>query len=274
MLLIGLFTVGIHHNMIIAQDVWKSYGGMEVLKGLNLTCPAGKTTIIIGRSGVGKSVLLRNIIGLERPDKGIIEVDGLRISHAPEKILYKSMRHFGMLFQGSALFDSMNIGQNIAFYLAEHGDPKTGKKFPQAILEDLVGEALKKVGLAGYEKKMPSQLSGGQKRRAALARLIIYKPKIMLYDEPTTGLDPITAMHINELIIKTSKELEATTIVVTHDLRSALEIGSYFAVHHDGKIIFMDNKETFIHSNEPFIREFFNNALISTSLGPQKKEDL
>jgi phospholipid/cholesterol/gamma-HCH transport system ATP-binding protein len=248
--------------MIFCSDVWKSYGSLQVLKGLTLTCPEGKTTIILGRSGVGKSVLLRQILGLERPDLGYIEVSGFRISQAKEKDLYFAMKNFGMLFQSSALFDSMPIGQNVAFYLAHHGDPETKKKLPQSVIDDMVSEALKKVGLEGYQQKMPSQLSGGQKRRAALARLIIYKPKIVLYDEPTTGLDPITAMQINELILQTHNELGATTVVVTHDIHSALEIGDYFALHHEGKIAYVEEKDTFVQIPDPLVRDFFDDAII------------
>ena len=252
--------------MIVISDLWKKYGTIEVLKGVNLTCHEGKTTIILGRSGVGKSVLLRHIIGLERPDKGYIEVGGVRISEVPEKALYKAMRHFGMLFQGSALFDSMTVGENVAFYLMQHGDPQTGKRIPKALVDQLVDEALTKVGLKGFQSKMPSELSGGQKRRAALARLIVYGPKIMLYDEPTTGLDPITAMQINELIIATNKELGATTVVVTHDIRSALEVGDYFALHHEGKIVFSASKDEFVESKDALIREFFKDALTTEAI--------
>ncbi len=236
--------------MISVQDVWKSYKGIAVLKGLSLEVPAGKTLIIVGRSGVGKSVLLRQITGLEKPDSGKILIDGKEISKT-------SLKDFGMLFQSSALFDSLTVGDNVAFYLTEHDT------LPKSHLDDLVAESLKKVGLEGMQKKMPSELSGGQKRRAALARLLIFRPKIMLCDEPTTGLDPITAMQINELIASTHKELSATTIIVTHDLQSALTLGDYFALHHEGKIASVDTKEGFLQSQNPLIREFLQNAIIN-----------
>jgi phospholipid/cholesterol/gamma-HCH transport system ATP-binding protein len=250
---------------IVAHNVWKSYGETPVLKGLDLNLPQGKTLVILGRSGVGKSVLLRQIVGIEKPDQGYIEVAGTRITDLKKADLYKLMSNFGMLFQSSALFDSMSVGENVAFYLKQHGDPKTKNNIPKDEIQDRVHIALKKVGLEGYEVKMPSDLSGGQKRRAALARLIIYQPKIMLYDEPTTGLDPITSMQINELIVQTQADLQATSIVVTHDINSALDIGDLFVLHHDGKLQFIAEKEQFIQSGNPLIHEFLSNAVI-----PQK----
>jgi phospholipid/cholesterol/gamma-HCH transport system ATP-binding protein len=233
------------------------------LKGLSLSVPQGKTLIILGKSGVGKSVMLRQILGIEKPDAGHIEVDGIRITDLDRSDLYEMMGQFGMLFQSSALFDSMTIYENVAFYLHQHGHPKTKERLAEKIVKERVENALEKVGLSGYSEKMPSELSGGQKRRAALARLIIYEPKILLYDEPTTGLDPITAMQINELIQKTQEELKATAIVVTHDMNSALEIGDLFALHHDGKIEHMDEKMRFIGCDNPLIRDFLSNAMIA-----------
>lgn len=246
--------------MIIVKDLWKSYRNVKVLTGLTLEVPPGKTMIILGRSGVGKSVLLRQITGLEKPDQGSVEVDGVIISRLKQRELYKVMQNFGMLFQSSALFDSMSVEDNVGFYLKEHGDLT---KLSPGQIQDKVYEALNKVGLADMQNKMPSELSGGQKRRAALARLLIYRPKIMLYDEPTTGLDPVTAMHINELIADTHKELSATTIIVTHDIQSALTLGDLFALHHDGKIVSVDSKEAFLQSKNPLIQEFLQNAMIA-----------
>ncbi len=246
--------------MINVQDLWKSYKGTQVLKGLSIEIPAGKTLIIVGRSGVGKSVLLRQISGLETPDKGIIEIDGVNICSLKKQERSHFMRQFGMLFQSSALFDSLTVGDNVGFYLKEHNDEN---HFSDSQIDDQVNESLKKVGLEGMQKRMPSELSGGQKRRAALARLLIYRPRIMLCDEPTTGLDPITAMQINDLISETHSELSATTIIVTHDLQSALTLGDLFALHHEGKIVTLDTKEGFLQSTNPLIREFLQNAIIS-----------
>lgn len=245
---------------IDVKNLWKSYSGTSILKGLDLSLPEGKTLIILGRSGVGKSVLLRQLLGLEKPDQGTIDVNGMRITDLNQKELLPLMSQFGMLFQSSALFDSMTIFDNVAFYLNQHGDPATKKRLPQSEIKDRVEDSLKKVGLQGYEPKMPSMLSGGQKRRAALARLIIYKPKILLYDEPTTGLDPITSMQINELILQTQKELSATSIVVTHDIHSALAVGDFFALHHEGKLQYFDEKEGFVKNEIPLIRDFFLHA--------------
>ncbi len=262
---IGWYIAMAAYNLtpaIEVKDVWKSYGDAPVLQGLTITVPRGKVLVILGKSGVGKSVLLRAILGLERPDKGTIEVEGQNINELKQRDLYRFMNQFGMLFQSSALFDSMTIFENISFYLNQHGDPQTKQKLSLNELKNRVSEALRSVGLSGYEDKMPSMLSGGQKRRAALARLIIYKPKIMFYDEPTTGLDPITAMQINELIASTHKQLGATTVIVTHDIRSALEIGDIFALHDEGIIPIMDTKEKFIQSEDLRIKQFFENALI------------
>ena len=178
--------------MIEVKDVWKSYEEQDVLKGLNLEVEEGETVVILGRSGCGKSVLLRQLLGIERPDKGEIIIDGMRLSTFKESELYQALKEMGMLFQASALFDSLTVGENTAFYLKQHNQ-HTAKE-----IEDLVEEALQMVGLEGTEDKMPSDLSGGMRKRAALARLIVYRPKILLYDEPTTGLDPITAMQIND----------------------------------------------------------------------------
>lgn len=246
--------------MIVVKDVWKSYKDIPVLKGLSLDVPAGKTLIILGRSGVGKSVLLRQITGLERPDKGSIEVDGTSILSLKKRDLRTVLKQFGMLFQSSALFDSMSVGDNVAFYLHEHNELNN---YSQSQIDDMVSDSLKKVGLADMQSKMPSELSGGQKRRAALARVLIYRPKIILCDEPTTGLDPITSMQINDLIAETHAELSATTIIVTHDLQSALTLGDLFAVHSEGKIVSVDTKESFLQSDNPLIVEFLQNAIIS-----------
>lgn len=244
--------------MIIVRDLWKAYGKVQVLKGLNIEIRDGETLVILGRSGVGKSVLLRQIIGIESPDQGFVEVDGFNISRMTPTERMKSPLKMGMLFQGAALFDSMTVGANIAFYLSQH-EPNLSKEE----LQDRVIEALHMVGLEGAEDKMPSDLSGGMKKRAALARLIIYRPKIVLYDEPTTGLDPITAMQINELIVKTQKELHPTSVVVTHDIRSALEVGDRLAFHHDGKIIHVAPKAEFMQIKDPLLHAFFENAMLT-----------
>jgi len=252
--------------MIHVHNVWKSYGKLQVLKGLSLDILDGETLVILGRSGVGKSVLLKQIIGLESPDEGYVDVDGQRVSDLNIKANRPNLKPMGMLFQGSALFDSMNVEQNTAFYLNQH--------FPnlsESDVRDRVAHALKMVGLDNTQKKMPSELSGGMRKRAALARLIVYRPEIILYDEPTTGLDPITSMQINDLINQTKQELKATSIVVTHDIRSALEVGDRIAFHSDGKIAVVAPKNEFLKSTNPLIEDFFGNAIINEQFLTQHK---
>lgn len=253
--------------MIVVKDVWKSYNKLEVLKGLNLEVNDGETIVILGRSGVGKSVLLRQIIGIERPDKGTVEVNGQFISEMKPTKRLRAAKNMGMLFQGAALFDSMNVGENAAFYLRQHE-----LNMPEKEIQNRVAEALKMVGLEGIQKKMPSELSGGMRKRAALARLIVYRPNIVLYDEPTTGLDPITSMQINELINKTKKELKATSIVVTHDIRSAFTVGDRLAFHDEGKIAVIAPKKEFFNSEDPRLKAFFENAVLTPKILEQYEE--
>ncbi len=239
--------------MITVKNLWKRYQSIPVLKGLNLEVQKGEILVILGRSGAGKSVLLRHIIGIEKPDEGKILVDGFDITSCRGNALYQAVKNMGMLFQGAALFDSMNIEQNTAFSLLQHGDPITKKPYSPHVIQKKVKEALEMVGLEGTEKKMPSDLSGGMRKRAALARLIVYRPSILLYDEPTTGLDPITAQQINELIVQIQKELKGTSIVVTHDINSAFFIADRLALHKDGQIAHIGNVETFMQIDDPTI---------------------
>jgi len=226
--------------MIKIRDLCKQFGKHRVLNNLSLDIQKGETLVILGRSGTGKSVLLKHIIGILAPDSGTI------VNETPSI-------QMGMLFQGAALFDSMTVGENAAFFLNEHGDLERGEKFAPDEIESKVTSALGMVGLAGTEHKMPSELSGGMRKRAALARLIVYAPKVLLYDEPTTGLDPITAMQINELIVKTQGELQATSIVVTHDILSALYVADRLALMDEGKIAYIDTPENFLKIDHPII---------------------
>ncbi len=253
-------------ELISAHDLYKSYGTVPVLRGLNLSVYKGETVVILGRSGVGKSVLLRHIIGIEQPDSGYVEIDGHCFSDLRIQDRHRYVRNMGMLFQGSALFDSLNVGDNCGFYLQQHPDPHTGEWVSREDRETRIKEALAMVGLEGVEEKMPSDLSGGMRKRAALARLIIYRPKILLYDEPTTGLDPITAMQINDLIVKIQRELQATSVVVTHDIRSAMRVGDRLAFHSDGVIKLVGSKEEMCRSDDPLVRSFFENATLTQEM--------
>lgn len=246
------------HIAIIIRHLYKKYGSLVVLNNLNLDVFEGETLVILGRSGVGKSVLLKQIIGIETPNKGYIEVNGIRITDINPSIRHRSVKNMGMLFQGAALFDSLNVFENTAFHLRQHE-----KNLSEKEIEQRVNEALEMVGLAGTQTKMPSDLSGGMRKRAALARLIVYRPRIILYDEPTTGLDPITAMQINDLIVETQNRLKATSIVVTHDIRSAMEVGDRLAFHDEGRIRQIAPKEEFFKIDDPILRAFYENASIS-----------
>src|ERR1700733_10817264 len=246
--------------MIEAHDLWKGYGKLEVLKGLNLKINDGETVVTLGRSGVGKSVLLSEMIGIELPDKGYVEVNGKNISAMSPRDREKETKYVGMLFQGAALFDSMNVGENTAFYLRQH------ENLSEKEIQERVDKALEMVNLEGTKQKMPSELSGGMRKRAAIARLIVCRLKIVLYDEPTTGLDPITAAHINELINRTRIELQATSIVVPHDIRSAIEVGDRLAFHHEGKILHIAPRREFMKIDDPVLISFFKNATVTEEL--------
>lgn len=239
--------------MIKIRCLYKRFKNQRVLNGVNLDINEGETLVILGPSGGGKSVLLKHIIGISKPDQGFVEVGGVNISELSGPSLFRAVKRMGMLFQGAALFDSMTIAENTGFYLTEHDDPETDHKICKSEIADRVDEALKMVGLEGTQHKMPGELSGGMRKRAGLARLIVYRPKILLYDEPTTGLDPITAMQINELIVQTQERLKATSIVVTHDLISALHVADRLALLRDGQIAHSGQPNDFIKIDDPII---------------------
>lgn len=239
--------------MIRANNIWKTFQDRAVLRGLSLDIYTGETLVIIGRSGVGKSIFLKHIIGIEKPDIGTIEIDNTRVSELYGSKLYTAMRSMGMLFQEAALFDFMTVAENVAFHLRQHGDPVTQRPYSAKVLEEKVSEALEIVGLLDSHQKMPYELSGGMKKRTGIARLLAYNPKYLLYDEPTSGLDPITAMQINDVIVRTKRERKVTSIVVTHDLFSALYIGDRLALVEDGVIACIDTPEKFLQSSHPTI---------------------
>ena len=248
--------------MIIVKDLCKKFGSLAVMKNLNLEVKTGETLVVLGRSGVGKSVLLKHILGLTRPDSGYVEVDGVNITSLKGASLYQAIKNMGMLFQGAALFDSLSVEENTGFYLKQHGNLTEKRPYTKQEIQERVALALKMVGLDGTQKKMPSDLSGGMKKRAGLARLIAYRPQYLLYDEPTTGLDPVTAMQINELIVQTQKELKATSIVVTHDIVSALTVADRLALVEDGRIIHIDEPEPFMQIANPTIEALRNTVAV------------
>ncbi len=233
------------------RNLSKKFDQQPVLDHLNLDVYDNEAVVILGKSGAGKSVLLKHIIGITKPDEGSIDIAGIRISELSGPRLYESILHMGMLFQGGALFDSMNVEENVAFFLHQHS--KTLPKISSSEIEQRVKETLDWVGLSGTEKKMPSELSGGMRKRAGLARLIISRPSIILYDEPTTGLDPITAMQINQLILKIQKELRAISIIVTHDILSALYVADRLALIENGAIAHIAPVEDFMQIDHPMI---------------------
>lgn len=240
--------------MIEIINLLKYFGDKKVLDNLNLTINSGEVIVIIGRSGCGKSVLLKHIIGLLRPDFGQIIIDGEDVTKMEEHELDKLRLNFGMLFQGAALFDSMNVDENIGFTLREH------THIPEHKVQEKVRIALEMVGLKGVEDLMPAELSGGMKKRVGLARAICNSPKIILYDEPTTGLDPIMADAINDLIIDLNNKLKVTSIAVTHDMVSAYKIADRIAMLYKGKIISISSPDEIRNTKDPIVRQFITGA--------------
>ena len=236
--------------MIELSDLHKSFNGHHVLQGVNLTIPDGKITVIIGRSGGGKSVLLKHVIGLLKPDGGSVKVDNVDLSGLDDRQLKDFRKRFGMLFQNAALFDSMNVFENIAFPLVEH------KKMTAREIRDRVHEVLELVGLKDVDQKMPSELSGGMRKRVGLARAIVLSPQILLYDEPTTGLDPIMTDSVDQLILTTQKKLRVTSVVISHDIEATFRIADKVAMIHEGKILLEGDEKAFRSSREPFVKKF------------------
>jgi phospholipid/cholesterol/gamma-HCH transport system ATP-binding protein len=236
--------------MIQIRDLYKSFRKEKVLQGVNLEVRAGETMVIIGRSGCGKSVLLKHIIRLMRPDEGKITVDGEDVGALGTAGLKELRKRFGMLFQGAALFDSLTVGENVALALREHRRMNNGK------VDEIVARKLKMVGLEGIESKKPAELSGGMKKRVGLARAIAMDPQYVLYDEPTTGLDPIMADKVNELIRQLQKDLGITSIAVTHDMQSAYKIADRIAMLYEGRIIFLGSPQEIQASKDPIVQQF------------------
>jgi phospholipid/cholesterol/gamma-HCH transport system ATP-binding protein len=223
-----------------------------VLDGVNVVIPEGKITVIMGGSGCGKSTLLRHLIGLLQPTSGEVWVDGKNIAGLDEKGMNEVRKKFGMLFQGSALFNSMTVGENVAVPLKEH------TSLSPEIIKIIVRVKLELVGLTGFENFMPYQISGGMKKRVALARAISLDPKIVFYDEPGAGLDPITASMIDHLILDLSKKLNITSVVVTHEMKSAFRIADQVIILHKGKVLQVGTAQEISNSKNAYVQQFIN----------------
>jgi phospholipid/cholesterol/gamma-HCH transport system ATP-binding protein len=236
--------------MIEVRDLKKSFGRHSILDGVSFRIEKGESVVIIGQSGGGKSVLLKHLIGLLKPDAGQVLIEGEDIVPMNERQLLHVRRKFGMLFQSAALFDSMTVAENVAFAF------RRDRSLPEEEIRRKVAEVLEMVDLPGTEDKKPSELSGGMRKRVGLARAIIYQPQIVLYDEPTTGLDPIVSDSIDKLILRVRDRLDVTTVVVTHDMRSTRRLGQRILMLHDQRIYVSGTPDEIFNSQDPVVRRF------------------
>jgi phospholipid/cholesterol/gamma-HCH transport system ATP-binding protein len=239
-----------NESIIRIEHLQKQFGGRTVLEDINFEIHAGETLVIMGGSGCGKSTLLRHIIGAMQPDSGRVTFMGKDMAHLDEDSLDEIRKKFGMLFQSAALFDSMDVGKNIALPLREH------TKLDDKIIEIIVRMKLELVGLRGFEKLMPSQLSGGMKKRVGLARAIVMDPQVVFYDEPTAGLDPVMTAVIDKLVVDLSKKLNITAVVVTHDMKSVFRIADRIVMLHQGKVLQIGTPQEIEKSRDPVIKQF------------------
>ncbi|HUX92506.1 MAG TPA: ABC transporter ATP-binding protein [Ignavibacteriaceae bacterium] len=237
--------------MIEINNLHKSFGNNKVLKGVNLTINKGETLVIIGRSGCGKSVLIKHIVGLLQPDSGFVRVEDQIVSELSVKNLYLLRKKFGFLFQGAALFDSMTVGENVSLPLDE-----SDSGFSTTEIDKIVNEKLELVGLTGMNKLKPAELSGGMKKRVGLARALVTNPEYILYDEPTTGLDPIMSDSIDGLIKELSNKISVTSVVVTHDMYSVKNVADKVAIMHEGIIHFTGTPLELLNSEDEVIIDF------------------
>lgn len=236
--------------IIKIRDLHKNFGEQRVLRGVDLDIERGKITVIIGKSGSGKSVLMKHIIGLFKPDSGEIWIDDVEITRLKEKELNEIRKKFGMLFQEAALFDSMNVFENVAFPLREH------KKLTEREIKEIVEEKLYEVGLEEFGEKLPSELSGGMKKRVGLARALVLDPEIVLFDEPTSSLDPVTSLSVVDLIKKTQLRLKKTYLIISHDIFMMFKIADRIAFLADGKVVYYGVPEKIMESENEIIKEF------------------
>lgn len=236
--------------MIEVRNLRKRFGSQEVLKGVSFSVPKGSTRVILGLSGSGKSVLMKHMIGLLQPDSGELLIDGEDITRLPTSEMRRVRRKFGMVFQQAALFDSMNVADNVAFPLREHS------KLSAREIGEKVTEKLAMVGLEKMQHKFPSELSGGMRKRVGLARAVVLDPMVVLYDEPTTGLDPITTDNVDNMILDAKAALDVTSVVISHDIGSAFKVADDIAVIHEGEIVEDCPKEQIRASKHPFVQDF------------------
>jgi phospholipid/cholesterol/gamma-HCH transport system ATP-binding protein len=238
--------------MIEVRDLKKSFGANCVLDGVSFRIEKGESVVIIGRSGGGKSVLLKHLVALLKPDEGEVLIDGQNIVPLDERELLPVRHKFGMLFQGAALFDSMTVAENVSFAF------RRDRSLPPEQIAKKVTDMLETVDLPGIENKRPAELSGGMRKRVGLARAIIYEPQIILYDEPTTGLDPIASDSIDHLILRVRDRFDVTTVVVTHDMRSARRLGQRIMMLHERKIYASGTPDEMFQSKDPVVRQFID----------------
>jgi phospholipid/cholesterol/gamma-HCH transport system ATP-binding protein len=244
------------------RGVKKAFGSKVVLRGLDIDLPRGQTSVILGPSGTGKSVFLKLLVGLMEPDEGDIEVDGVDVVGASQKDLFGLRQKIGMLFQDGALFDSMTVGENIAFPLRRHSPLSEGE------IDDAVALRLEQVGLPGIEDQMPASLSGGMRKRVSLARAVVMEPEIVLFDEPNSGLDPVTSDEIDALIGRMKEELGMTFIVISHDIVGAFAVADHIAMLYNGELVIEGTPDAVLHCPLPFVRRFLARNMTLPELAP------
>ncbi|HEX6488521.1 MAG TPA: ABC transporter ATP-binding protein [Candidatus Dormibacteraeota bacterium] len=248
-----------HHNgkaVIQCVDLAKAFGSHQVLNGVSCQIPEGEIAVIMGPSGTGKSVMLRHFVGLLMPDRGDVIVDGQSVPKLSESKLLELRRNMGMLFQDGALFSSMNLFDNVAFPLRQH------TKYSEGKIRDIVISRLKEVGLAGAEKRMPNELSGGMRKRAGFARALVLEPKILLFDEPDSGLDPVRTALLCELIKEIQRKYGSTAVVISHDIKAVFEIADHIVLLHGGRVVEEGSKEQIRTSENQFTRQFIQGAVM------------
>ncbi len=263
--------------MIVIDNVYKSFGQKQVLRGVSMEIPEGETTVIIGRSGTGKSVLLKLIVGLLEPDQGTITLDGKRVDLMSEQEIYEMRRKIGYVFQGAALFDSMTVAENLVLSLYEHGEHDQARLEREVVTNlvnvglipdpKTVSEALFRTSYAIIADKKPAELSGGMRKRVGVARALVGTPKYVFYDEPTTGLDPITSEQIDNLVCDLTHKLDVTSIVITHDIFSVYKVAHKVVMLEDGLVYFTGTPSELQHSDDPVVQEFIERYALSNTAG-------